>query len=407
MGWVAAQSRHFKPIAHSTASSLYARRNSTHHETPMVPLEHSKLFGGLTPDELKRLREVAVERRYDAGTQIFQEGDPGDGLYVVKEGLVAISSRLANGESCVLGRIGPGDIFGEMAVLDSDPRSASVVADVETTAYFIRREDLLYLLEHTPKLSASLVRETSRRLRDFNRQYLTEVLQAERLALVGRFARSIVHDLKNPLNIIGIAAELTAMSSATAETRVAARNRIQKQVERISIMINELLEFTRGSQTEFVLGETNYAEFVCRLIEEVKPEIAMKSVEIQLENPPPAIELALNPARITRVFHNLMHNATDAMPEGGAIKLRFSSSEKEIITEIEDTGEGFPAELAGKIFQPFATFGKAHGTGLGLSICKKIVEDHHGRIYLRSEPNRGAIFVFHLPRRAKPASPAG
>jgi signal transduction histidine kinase len=372
----------------------------------MVPLEQSKLFGGLAPDELQRLRGVAVERHFEVGTQVFQEGDPGDGLYVVSEGLVAISSRLANGECCVLGRIGPGDIFGEMAVLDNDPRSATVIAEEKTTAYFIARDDLLYLLEHTPKLSASLVRETSRRLRDFNRQYLTEVLQAERLALVGRFARSIVHDLKNPLNIIGIAAELTAMSSATPETRVAARNRIQKQVERISIMINELLEFTRGSQTEFVLGETNYADFVTRLMDELKPEIAMKSVEIQLENPAPAIDLALNPARLTRVFHNLAHNATDAMPEGGAIKLRFYVTEKEVITEVEDTGEGFPEELAGRIFQPFATFGKAHGTGLGLSICKKIVEDHHGRIYLRSEPDRGAIFVFHLPRRVVAATPA-
>jgi signal transduction histidine kinase len=365
----------------------------------MVPLECSKLFGGLAPVELDRLKGVTFERHYPTGSQIFQEGDPGDGMYVIKDGSVAISSRLASGETCVLGRVGPGDIFGEMAVLDNDPRSATVTAEVDTIAYYISREDLLHLLEQTPKLSASLVRETSRRLRDFNRQYLTEVLQAERLALVGRFARSIVHDLKNPLNIIGLAAEITALPTATPESRLNARVRIQKQVERISIMVNELLEFTRGSQAEFVLGETNYADFVARLVDEVRPELALKSVEIELENQPPSIELPLNPARLARVFHNLMHNATDAMPGGGMVKMRFKTEGKDLVTEIEDTGEGVAPEMIGKMFQPFATFGKAHGTGLGLSICKKIIEDHHGSIYVRSEPGHGAIFVFHLPLR--------
>ncbi len=363
----------------------------------MVPLESSKLFSSLEPGELQRLREVIRERAFEAGTEIFREGDSGHGLYVVIEGSVVITSRFPNGDKCVLGHIGPGDMFGEMAVLDNGPRSATATAEVYSVACFISRENLLDLLHKSPSLSGCLLRETSRRLRDFNRQYLSEVLQAERLAVVGRFASSIVHDLKNPLTIIGIAAELSMMSSATQDTRAAAAGRIQKQVERISIMINELLEFTRGSQTEFVLGETNYADFVKHLVEDVRPEFATKSVELVVENPPPAVDLPLNPARMTRVFHNLMHNAADAMPGGGAIKLRFRAGDRELITEIEDTGAGVAPEVADRVFQPFATFGKAHGTGLGLSICKKIVEDHHGRIYLRSEPNRGAIFVFHLP----------
>jgi signal transduction histidine kinase len=100
---------------------------------------------------------------------------------------------------------------------------------------------------------------------------------------------------------------------------------------------------------------------------------------------------------LSRVFHNLVHNATDVMPGGGTVLLRFQTDEKEIITEIEDTGPGIAPEIAGQLFQPFATHGKAYGTGLGLSICKKIIEDHGGKISARSEPGRGAIFRFTLP----------
>jgi signal transduction histidine kinase len=120
-------------------------------------------------------------------------------------------------------------------------------------------------------------------------------------------------------------------------------------------------------------------------------------VSIELQNEPPAIKLLLDSRRLRRVFFNLVHNATDMMLDGGKIFIRFHSDQKEIITEIEDTGPGIAPEIADKLFQAFTTFGKSHGTGLGLSICKKIVEDHGGRIWVRNEPKRSAIFCFALP----------
>jgi len=78
-----------------------------------------------------------------------------------------------------------------------------------------------------------------------------------------------------------------------------------------------------------------------------------------------------DPRRLSHVFFNIVDNATDAMPNGGTIFLRFQSNTNEIITEIEDTGPGIAPEITGKLFQPFVTHGKTHGIGLGLSICKK------------------------------------
>jgi signal transduction histidine kinase len=363
----------------------------------MVELEACALFRPLKPAELQELRKSAQERSFGEGAEIFKQGDTGDGLYVVKEGRVQISGQVGENARHVFSQVNPGEVFGEMAVLEDKPRSAAAVADGPTTVYFIPRDALLKLVAGSPSLSLELVREISNRLREFNRQYVEEVLQTERLALVGRFARSIVHDLKNPLNIIGISAEMAGMEKSTPELRRLTRVRIAKQVERISEMVNEIMEFTQGSQAAFVSATMDYDVFVNQLLDEIRPEIDLKSCTIEVETPPPPVRLLLDPKRLRRVFYNLIHNATDAMPGGGKIRLRFRVEGKQLVTEIEDSGPGIAAQIQGQLFSAFATFGKAHGTGLGLSICKRIVEDHHGRISARNEPGRGAVFFFSLP----------
>jgi len=363
----------------------------------MVSLESSKLFHELSAAELASLKKVTQELDFAVGQVIFHEGEPGNGIYIIKDGVVRISANVGSGQPRILTRLGPGDLFGEMAVLDNDPRSATAVAQEPTTAYFIARDDLIRMIERTPRLATGLVREVTRRLRDFNRQYIREVLESERLALVGRFASSIVHDLKNPLSIIGLSAHVSVLPGATPESRVACSVRIRKQVDRISSMVNELLEFARGTRTTEVLAWMDYAVFIEQLMEDLQPEAAAQSVTLKLETPPPSIMLRIDPSRLARVFHNFVRNAAEVMSSGGAIKLRFNLSGPELITEVHDTGSGIAPEIADRLFQPFATYGKPSGTGLGLSICKKIVEDHHGRIFARNAPEGGAIFGFALP----------
>ncbi len=363
----------------------------------MVTLEASKLFCHLSPSELSALRGVTREQTFSAGQEIFKEGDRGDGVYVVRDGVVEIAGRLDGITRLVFSQVGPGDVFGEMAVSEDKPRSAGAVAKADVSVYFIPRADMLALIERSPALALALLREVSSRLREFNRQYLREVLQAERLAIVGRFARSIVHDLKNPLNVIGLTAEMAGMEGATLQTRQHAAERIRLQVERISDLISEILDFTQSPPATFVLAPLDYGAFVSGLLGELSAEASLKSVTLELANPPPSVEVYIHPKRLRRVFCNLVHNATDAMPDGGKILLRFRVTDTEVVTEVEDSGRGIAPEIAGQLFEVFATHGKAHGTGLGLSICKKIIEEHHGRIWARTEPGHGAIFAFALP----------
>ena len=367
----------------------------------MVTLESSRYFSQLSPLELSALRGVAREQRFSAGQEIFKEGDEGDGVYVVQDGLVEISGLVDQKVRFVFSKVGPGDIFGEMAVLENKPRSACAVAGKASIVHFIPRAEMLALVERSPVLAMALLRGISHRLREFNRHYLQEMLQTERLAIVGRFARSIVHDLKNPLNIIGLTAEMAGMDRATPEMRQQLSLRIRKQVDRISELISEILDFTQGSQSDFLLSATDYGAFVRQLMDELIPEAGLKSATLELGNPLPEVELFIHPKRLRRVFYNLVHNATDAMPQGGKVILRIQVTETEVITEIEDGGRGIAPEIAGHLFEVFVTHGKAHGTGLGLSICKRIIKDHHGWISARNQPGRGAVLSFGLPRRGQ------
>ena len=361
----------------------------------MITLEAIPLLRQLSRPELQALRFIAQERRFAAGQEIFHEGAPGDGVYFVKDGLVEISAGA--GTRRIFSRLGPGEIFGEMAVIEHRPRSATASAAGATEVYFLPRGELLPFIERSPGLALALLQQISHRLREFNQLHLREILEAERLAAVGNFARAIVHDLKNPLSIIGLSAETFDLPGISPELRGKSQARIRKQVERISDLVGDILIFTDGKRATSEIKPGDYHAFILELITDLRAEAELKSVRVELENVPPALPVRFDPRRLSRVFHNLVHNATDVVPGGGAVFLRFHADEKEIITEIEDTGPGIAPEIAGQLFQPFATHGKAHGTGLGLSICKRIVEDHGGKISARSAPGRGAIFRFTLP----------
>lgn len=362
----------------------------------MVALESAELFRALRPDEARALRKIALLREYDAGQVIFNEGDPGDGVYVVGAGQVEISGMLNSETRRVFSQVGPGGMFGEMAVIEHRPRSASAIARQPTTVFFIPRGEMLAFIERSPGLAMSLLQLISHRLRDFNRLFLSEIVQAEQLAVIGRFARSIVHDLKNPLHIIGLTSELASAPNATPALRAQSAERIRKQVDRISELVSEILYFTQNDRTAVMLMPTDYAQFVRAVVEELQQETELKRVRFQLA-PPPAVPVLMDPKRLRRVFVNLALNAVDVMPQGGTITVRFESDDTGVITELEDSGPGIAPEILDRLFEAFATHGKTHGTGLGLSICKKIVEDHGGRIWARNEPGRGAVFAFALP----------
>jgi signal transduction histidine kinase len=362
----------------------------------MVDMESAEIFRQLPPAERALAEASAQPRTYPAGQEIFREGDPGDGLYVVLAGSVEISGQLTPDRRQVFSTLQPGQIFGEMAIIEALPRSACATARQATTVAFLDRATMQTMIERSPTVAGALLQLVSHRLREFNQHYLQEVVQTERLAAVGRFARSIIHDLKNPLSIITLTTEMLPPPEAKRAQHAAAVARISKQLDRINDLIADMLHFTQ-SGTTLILRPVNFADYVESLLQELRPDLELRSVTLQSANPPPAITVNLDTKSIRRVFHNLTHNAAEAVPAPGLITLRFTQTQRELITEIADNGPGLPAEIMPRLFEPFVTHGKDHGTGLGLSICKKIITDHGGRISARNQPNGGALFSFTLP----------
>jgi signal transduction histidine kinase len=238
----------------------------------------------------------------------------------------------------------------------------------------------------------------SRRLREFNRQHLREMLQAERLAAVGRFARAIVHDLKNPLTAISLAVARACAATTPQNERDRAASLISRQVDRATALADDIIDFTQRPPSAPALEPIDFSVLVLSVVADLQTELAPGGIKIAYESPPPAVPLRVDPRRMPRVFANLLRNAADAMPAGGTVSLRFRQTAEEVSTEVRDTGLGLSAEIKPRLFEPFATFGKTKGTGLGLAICKQIVEEHGGSITAANHPQKGAVFTFTLPR---------
>jgi CRP-like cAMP-binding protein len=128
-------------------------------------LQHNFLFGGLPQDSLDRLASLATRRSFDKGEVVFAQGDPGDALYGVAAGRVRISASGAAGQEVFLNIMEPGDTFGEIAVMDGLPRTASATALDAATLVIVKRSDFLDLVEREPKLAIHLLKLLCERLR--------------------------------------------------------------------------------------------------------------------------------------------------------------------------------------------------------------------------------------------------
>jgi signal transduction histidine kinase len=220
------------------------------------------------------------------------------------------------------------------------------------------------------------------------------LIRQERISTIGRLSSSIVHDLRNPLAAIYGGAEIMVDSEIAPPQLKRLAGNIYRASRRIQELLQDLVNVGRG--------KTEGAE-MCRLSEvaaaardSLAPAAEAQSVRVAIEIPN-SIELPLERARVERVFVNLIDNAIEAMPEGGAVRISASMSPDGVIIEVADTGPGISPEIRDHLFQPFVSSGKKNGLGLGLALSRQTILDHGGDMWVESEPGRGARFFFRLP----------
>jgi two-component system NtrC family sensor kinase len=230
-----------------------------------------------------------------------------------------------------------------------------------------------------------------------------QLINAEKLASLGRMAAGVAHELNSPLTGIVTFSHLLLKRIPPGNTQDAEDLEvIIAQAERCSKIVKSLLGFSRKTTSEKALVSVN--ALLESTIAMVRNQAKFHNIRFTLSLDPALPSVAADPNQLQQVFLNLFINASDAMNEKGeiAVTTRLSdgaSADKRLVEiEFTDTGPGIPEGHLGKIFEPFFTtkpVGK--GTGLGLAVSYGIIKKHEGNISVRSEPGKGASFFVRLP----------
>ena len=225
-----------------------------------------------------------------------------------------------------------------------------------------------------------------------------ELRRSERLAAVGRISAQITHEVRNPLNAIGLNAELLAEElEARPEPSPEARAlcaAISREVDRLNAVTEEYLRFARPPRQ--APGRQDLAELCGALLDFLSPELAAARVEVRRELPGGLPAVRGDEGQLRAVLLNLVRNAREAMAGGGTLSVAARRAGDEVEVEVRDTGGGIPAEDLGRIFDPFYST-KERGTGLGLAFVQQVVQEHGGTVRCESVVGRGTAFLLHLP----------
>lgn len=230
-----------------------------------------------------------------------------------------------------------------------------------------------------------------------------ELLRSERLAVLGKMATHISHEIKNPLMLIGgFARQVLKDIYGDPQKNQEKLQIIVDEVRRLEDFLAEVGTYAKYSEPQKQPGDLNalLRETCLRL----EPALKERRVELCLDLAPQLPELVFDPAHIRQVLLNVAKNSLEAMTGGGILTIRSGRRDDRVFVEIRDTGEGIPPHVMEKIFQPFFST-KPKGSGLGLAICQKIMTAHQGEIRVESHPPQGTTVTLWF-KLAEPVSAA-
>ncbi len=227
-----------------------------------------------------------------------------------------------------------------------------------------------------------------------------QLRRSETLAVAGKLASGIAHEVGTPLNIISGRAEMVLASLPPEHPTREDLERIIHQIDRVSNIVRSLLDSVRIGKLE--IQRVPVERLIGRLLPLLDHLVRKRGISVTTDIPEDVRDVAGDPGRLQQVFINLLMNAVEATPPDGQITIRARASLAEgrggVSVEVADTGGGIPPEALGQVFEPFYTTKSAgQGTGLGLAISRDIIRDHGGTIVAESRPGQGATFTVWLP----------
>jgi signal transduction histidine kinase len=244
------------------------------------------------------------------------------------------------------------------------------------------------------RLNAELT-ETLTRLRAAQEK----LVEAERMATVGRLSLKVAHEVRNPISAIELNAELLGdivrerpgpeMEDAGSLVRA-----IRDQVAALDALTEEYLAFARFPRAQF--DEDSVNEMVAAVVEFVRPLAARQGITVIVTTDPAVPPMEIDRTLLRQAVLNLIKNGLEALSKGGTLTVATRRVDDAVEVAVSDTGPGIPPEVGRRLFEQFFTT-KPQGTGLGLSITRQIVEEHEGQIRWTSTLGAGTTFTVSLP----------
>lgn len=227
------------------------------------------------------------------------------------------------------------------------------------------------------------------------------LIENERLAVIGQLTSGIAHEIKNPLTVISGFAEVTKSkilklsgNDSLKESMLYYQQEIIENCRQMNKLIIDLLQLARPKKTEKV--RVNLAGTLDKICNSLSPYALQRNVTLLKNLAAAELDMEIDPVQIGQVLLNLCNNAIQAMPDGGVLNISTRRNGHYLIIEVSDTGSGIKPEDLGKLGTPFFTT-KAEGTGLGLSVTYSIVRDYGGKIEVESQEGKGSVFRVFLP----------
>jgi signal transduction histidine kinase len=373
-------------------------------------------FTDLSESELKKIASVCHKESVATGGIVFLEGSAADKFYIVVSGAVEVWKDYNKSNAEMLAVHGPGHMFGEMALIDDKPRSATIAAGAPSVLLHIRRVDFQKIVKENAAIALSIMRSVSEMVRKSNESFLEglreqnieleraykelketqgELIRAEKLSAVGKFSSLILHDIRNPLSILRGYAEMMLLHPQDTDKVKRNVQKIITEADRINRIASELLDYARG-EIRLNISVVDIEEFINQFVESITDRFNTLKISIKTKMEYKG-KLLLDRDRMSRVFMNLATNSSKAMPKGGEFSISVYDKDNFLYFEVSDTGEGMTDETMKKIFEPFFSVSKSGGTGLGMSIVKSIIEAHDGILTVSSKEYEGSTFTIALP----------
>lgn len=416
-------------IQHRLTTEEFAQLRQLYMATPMMEPtgENSPILRELAAIERPLLQQLIHECTADAGELLFREDDAGDAMYVILAGEVAVIKGRFDAPT-ILGYRGPGEIVGEMALLEHAPRSASVVAMEPLRLLRINRQSLELLLNSKPGIGMNIMATLSARLRNADdvlnvhtqaRKQLTQQVaqlraEKEQLLEIQRVRQEvsdlIVHDLRNPLGIIYsvldvlkmvLPEEILSNNQELLSIADEARSRMKRLIE-------SLLDIARMEEGQTVLNlrSVSLPHLINRLMKSMDLIAKRRHIALEVIMAETLAPIILDEEKIERVLANLLDNAFKYTSHGGSIVITVTEENAQVRVCVSDTGPGIPESERERIFERFTqvqgdNVARRRGFGLGLAFCKLAVEAHGGAIWVEPGPGGiGSQFIFTLPGAA-------